>query len=101
MFALNIQKDEYMILKKLKFNRFLLTSADIVILPIIFNNKGMEISLRFIKYKTRGFLKNLNFLKEVFAKMKGGAYGENEAFLIVTNFTSICCVYQEKNVKST
>lgn len=57
MFALNIQKDEYMILKKLKFNRFLLTSADIVILPIIFNNKGMEISLRFIKYKTRGFLK--------------------------------------------
>ena len=72
-----------------------MTSADIVILPF----KGMEISLRFIKYKTRGFLKNLNFLKEVFAKMKGGAYGENEAFLIVTNFTSICCVYQEKNVK--
>ena len=73
IFSLNIQKDEYMILKKLKFIRFLLTSADIVILPMIFNNKGMEISLRFIKYKTRGFLKkNLNFLKEVFAKIKGG-----------------------------
>ena len=82
-----------MIFKKLKFIRFLLTSADIFILSY----KGMEISLS--KYKTRGFLKNLNFLKEVFAKMKGGAYGENEAFLIVTNFTSICCVYQEKNVK--
>jgi len=59
IFALNIQKDEYMILKKLKFIRFLLNSADIVILPIIFNNKGMEISLRFIKYKTRGFLKKI------------------------------------------